>query len=52
MNAFKAYRYYIALKLHFTKEVDEELISQLIASACNSAIPTFEYIYKTFATKQ
>lgn len=40
------------IKLHFTKEVDEELISQLIHSACESAIPTFEYIYKTFSTKQ
>ena len=40
------------IKLHFTKDVDEELISQLINSACESAIPVFQYIYKTFATKE
>lgn len=40
------------IKLHFTKEVDEELISQLIYSAAESAIPAFNIIYKTFATKQ
>jgi DNA-directed RNA polymerase subunit L len=41
------------IKLHFReKEVDEEIISQLIYSAAESAIPVFKYISSTFATKE
>ena len=41
------------IKLHFTNEdVSEEMIVELINSAVQSAIPAFQYVYKTFATRE